>query len=275
MSGTLDGKVALVTGAGSGIGQAVVARFAAEGAHVVATDIDGDAAEATAACIRAEGGAAEAAAADVTRAADVDDLAQDTVRRHGSLDVVVNAAGILAFGTLAETDDQTWAQVVGVNPTGTFNVCRAAVRAMGSSGGSIVNVSSTTGAFGVGSALGAYVTSKAGVVMLTKALAVDHAGAGIRANVIAPGPTATAMLTGVMNDTQLQAFGESLPMGRLGAPSELAAAALFLASDDASFVTGAVLAVDGGQTAQVGTTPEGSLMGALGRTVVHTRSGGP
>lgn len=256
MSATLDGKVALVTGAGSGIGQAVAARFAAEGARVVASDIDAGAAEATAASIRAGGGAAEATAVDVTRAGDVDELAQDTVRRHGSLDVVVNAAGVLAYGTIAETDDETWAHVVGVNLTGTFNVCRAAVRVMRSEGGSIVNTSSTTGAFGVGSASGAYVTSKAGVVMLTKSLAVDHAGEGIRANVIAPGPTATAMLKGVMDDAQLQAFGHSLPIGRLGAPSELAAAALFLASDDASFVTGAVLAVDGGQTAQVGTTPK-------------------
>jgi meso-butanediol dehydrogenase / (S,S)-butanediol dehydrogenase / diacetyl reductase len=125
-----------------------------------------------------------------------------------------------------------------------------------SGGGSIVNVSSTTGALAVGAGIAAYVASKGGIVMLTKAIAVDHARDGIRANVIAPGPTATPMLQGVMEEAQLTAFGQSLPVGRLGEPSELAATALFLASDEASFVTGALFPVDGGQTAQVGPTPK-------------------
>lgn len=257
MSGVLERKVALVTGAGSGIGRAVAVRFASEGAAVVAADVDGAAAEATAAAITDGGQVAEGAALDVTRVADVDALVQDVVRRLGRLNIVMNAAGVLAFGSVAETDDQTWGRVLSVNLTGTFHVCRAAIPAMGvSGGGSIVNVSSTTGALGVGAELAAYVASKGGVVMLTKAIAVDHARDGIRANVIAPGPTATAMLRGVLDEAQLTAFGQSLPVGRLAEPSELAATALFLASDDASFVTGALVPVDGGQTAQVGPTPK-------------------
>jgi len=257
MSGVLERKVALVTGAGSGIGRAAAVRFASEGAAVVAADVDGAAAEATAAAITDGGQVAEGAALDVTRVADVDALVQDVVRRLGRLNIVMNAAGVLAFGSVVDTDDQTWGRVLSVNLTGTFHVCRAAIRAMGASGGgSIVNVSSTTGALGVGAELAAYVASKGGVVMLTKAIAVDHARDGIRANVIAPGPTATAMLRGVLDEAQLTAFGQSLPVGRLAEPSELAATALFLASDDASFVTGALVPVDGGQTAQVGPTPK-------------------
>jgi 3-oxoacyl-[acyl-carrier protein] reductase len=257
MSGVLGRKVALVTGAGSGIGQAVAMRFAAEGATVIAAGRNIESVEATAAAIRSRRQGIEGVALDVTRAGDVDALVQGIVRRHGGLDIVVNAAGVLAFGTVAETDDQTWARVLGVNLTGTFHMCRAAVRAMrASGGGSIVNVSSTTGALGVGAGIAAYVASKGGIVMLTKAIAVDHARDGIRANVIAPGPTATPMLQGVMEEAQLTAFGQSLPVGRLGEPSELAATALFLASDEASFVTGALFPVDGGQTAQVGPTPK-------------------
>ena len=247
----LSGKVALVTGAGSGIGEAAARRFAEEGATVVAADVSDHVAE--------PGGSShlQRVRLDVTAVGEVDALVAEIVSRHGRLDVVMNAAGILAFGSVGETNDETWARVLNVNLTGTFNVCRAAIRAMRvSGGGSIVNVSSTTGGFDVGSEIAAYVVSKGGVVMLTKAIAVDHARDGIRANVIAPGPTGTAMLRSVMDEAQLAGFGSSLPLGRLGEPSELAGAALFLASDDASFVTGALLAVDGGQTAQIGPTPK-------------------
>jgi NAD(P)-dependent dehydrogenase (short-subunit alcohol dehydrogenase family) len=169
----------------------------------------------------------------------------------------MNAAGILAFGAVGDTDDETWNRVLAVNLTGTFNCCRAAIRAMRrGGGGAIVNVSSTTGGFDVGRETAAYVTSKGAIVMLTKSIAVDHAADGIRANAIAPGPTATPMLRGVMSQAQLDAFGASIPAGRVGQPHELAAAALFLASDEASFVTGALVAVDGGQTSLVGPTPK-------------------
>lgn len=257
MSGRIAGKVALVTGGGSGIGRAVAERFAAEGATVVAADIAPGAAAETGELIAAEGGSATGVELDVTSPGAVDSLVARIVADHGHLDVLMNAAGILASGPVGDTPDEVWARVIAVNLTGTFNCCRAAIRVMRvGAGGSIINVSSTTGAFDVGKEIAAYVTSKGGVVMLTRSIAVDHAVDGIRANVIAPGPMATPMLSAVMSEAQMRAFGESLPLGRLGNPSELAAAALFLASDDASFVTGSLLAVDGGQTSLIGSTPK-------------------
>lgn len=254
MGDRISGKIALVTGAGSGIGRAVAERFASEGAIVICSDVSASGAAEAAAAI---GGRARATALDVSDPQAVDRLVDSIVRDEGRLEILMNAAGVLAFGSVGGTDDATWARVLAVNLTGTFNTCRAAVRAMRlTGGGAIVNISSSTGGFDVGSQIAAYVASKAGVVMLTKSIAVDHARDGIRANVIAPGPVATPMLEGVMDQAQMRAFGESLPIGRLGRPSELAAAALFLASDDASFVTGSLLAVDGGQTAQIGPTPK-------------------
>jgi NAD(P)-dependent dehydrogenase (short-subunit alcohol dehydrogenase family) len=257
MSGRIEGKIALVTGGGSGIGRAVAERFAAEGATVIAADITAGSGAETAALIVAEGGSARGVELDVTRPADVDALVARIVVDHGRLDILMNAAGVLDSGSVGDTSDEVWARVLAVNLTGAFVCCRAAIRAMRrSGGGSIVNVSSSTGAFDVGKEVAAYVASKAGVVMLTKSIAVDHAPDGIRANVIAPGPMATPMLSAVMTGAQMRAFGESLPAGRLGNPSELAAAALFLASDDASFVTGSLLAVDGGPTSLIGQTPK-------------------
>ena len=220
MGDRISGKIALVTGAGSGIGRAVAERFAAEGAIVVCCDVSAPAASEVAVAI---GGRARGVTLDVRDAIAVDAVVDSIVRDEGRLDILMNAAGVLAFGSVATTDDATWQRVIGVNLTGTFTTCRAAVRAMRlTGGGAIVNISSSTGGFDVGSEIAAYVASKAGVVMLTKSIAVDHARDGIRANVIAPGPVDTPMLGGVMDHAQMQAFGESLPIGRLGRASTLA-----------------------------------------------------
>jgi NAD(P)-dependent dehydrogenase (short-subunit alcohol dehydrogenase family) len=253
--GRLAGKVAIVTGGGSGIGRAVAKRFAAEGAAVAVADIAAGNAEAVAAEILADGGRAFAIGVDVSDPRQVQALVDRAVRELGGLDVLMTAAGVLGFGSVVETEPDEWSRVIGVNLTGTYLCARSAIpRMVERGGGSIVTVSSSTGAHDAAPGTAAYVASKGGVAMLTKAISVDHAKQGVRANAIAPGPTDTPMLGGVMTPQELRAFGEAMPIGRLAQPEELAAAVLFLASDEASYVTGAVFAVDGGQTAKVGMT---------------------
>ena len=253
--GRLAGKVAIVTGGGSGIGRAVARRFAAEGAAVAVADVDGESAKAVAAEIEASGGRAFGIEVDVTDGERVRAMVDRAVSEFGGVDVLMTAAGVLGFGSVVETEPEVWNRVIGVNLTGTYLCARAAIpRMVERGGGSIVTVSSSTGAHDAAPGTAAYIASKGGVAMLTKAISVDHARQGIRANAIAPGPTDTPMLGSVMTAEELRAFGEAMPIGRLARPEELAAAALFLASDEASYVTGAVFAVDGGQTAKVGMT---------------------
>jgi NAD(P)-dependent dehydrogenase (short-subunit alcohol dehydrogenase family) len=253
--GRLAGKVAIVTGGGSGIGRAVARRFAAEGAAVAVADIAVDAAKAVAAEIQADGGSAFGMGVDVRDAEQVEALVDRAVLELGGVDVLMTAAGVLGFGSVVETEPDAWDRVIGVNLTGTYLCTRAVIpRMVERGGGSIITVSSSTGAHDAAPGTAAYIASKGGVAMLTKAISVDHARQGIRANAIAPGPTDTPMLASVMTPEELRAFGEAMPIGRLARPEELAAAALFLASDEASYVTGAIFAVDGGQTAKVGMT---------------------
>lgn len=248
----LAGKIALITGAGSGIGRATAELFAQEGAGVAVADYDEAAAQATCAAICAAGGRAIAIRVDVAQPEQVDAMIAATVQAFGGLDILFNNAAVLIFGSVLDTTWADWQRVMSVNLNGVFLCCKAALphlRARG--GGSIINMSSSTGAHdGNGNAI-AYVTSKGGVTLLTRCLAIDHAADHIRVNAIAPGPTDTPMLRRNMTPEEIDAFAKTFPAQRLGQPQEIAAAALFLASDEASFVTGSILAVDGGQTAQV------------------------
>lgn len=248
----LQNHIALVTGAASGIGQAVAVRFAAEGAAVMAADTDDKNGRETVERIRAAGGRAEFFHLDVSSADQVRRAVQQTIDSLGGLHILFNGAGILAYGTAVETSEEIWNRIMAVNLTGTFLCSQACLPHMIAQGkGSVINVASTTGAHDACAHAVAYVSSKGGVTLLTRAMAVDHARQGVRVNAICPGPTDTPMLRNALTPEQLEAFAKTFPMGRLGRPEELAGAAVFLASDDASFVTGALLYVDGGQTAEV------------------------
>jgi NAD(P)-dependent dehydrogenase (short-subunit alcohol dehydrogenase family) len=248
----LAGKTALITGGGSGIGRATAELFGREGASVAVADYDEAAAQATCAAICAGGGRAIAIAADVAQPEQVEAMIAATVQAFGGLDILFNNAAVLIFGSVLDTSFGEWQRVISVNLNGVFLCCKAAIPHMRErGGGSIINMSSSTGAHDGNGNAAAYVTSKGGVTLLTRCLAIDHAADHIRVNAIAPGPTDTPMLRRNMSQEEIDAFAKTFPAQRLGQPHEIAAAALFLASDEASFVTGSILAVDGGQTAQV------------------------
>jgi NAD(P)-dependent dehydrogenase (short-subunit alcohol dehydrogenase family) len=246
--GRLEGKVAVVTGAGSGIGAATARLFAAEGAKVVCADVSGRQ-EATAASI---GGAARAVHVDVSVGADVVRMIETAEQHWGRLDVLFNNAG---FGgpilPLTEQSEESFDNVVAVNLKGVFLGMKHGIAAMlRCGGGSVVNTASAAGLVGwKGHA--AYSAAKGGVVQMTKTAALDYAEAGIRVNAICPGMTWTGLVAAaaIHPVPPPDASVPPQPMGRWGLPSELAAAALFLASDEASFITGAVIPVDGGYVA--------------------------
>jgi NAD(P)-dependent dehydrogenase (short-subunit alcohol dehydrogenase family) len=248
----LKEKVALITGGASGIARATAELFAREGAAIVVADSAGDAGHATAAGIQKAGGRAAFTQIDVSDSTQVAGMVSLAIETYGRIDVLFNGAGILAYGSVVETDEKTWNRLIAINLTGTFLCCKAVVPHMiRQGGGSIINVASTTGAHDACARAVAYVSSKGGVTLLTRAMAIDHARQGIRVNALCPGPTDTPMLRGAKTPEQLEAFANSYPMGRLARPEELANAALFLASDEASFVTGSAMYVDGGQTAEI------------------------
>ncbi|WP_213308451.1 SDR family NAD(P)-dependent oxidoreductase [Paraburkholderia sacchari] len=240
----LAGKVALVTGAGQGIGRSIARLFAEEGATVVAIDLDLEAAQTTLSTAPAAQQCV-ARKVDVSSSAAVQALFAETVERHGRVDIVVNNAGVGAVDTLAETPDENWAKVIAVNLTGAFYLCREAARSMKAAGnrGAIVNVSSTSALNGEGPAH--YCASKAGVMGLTRSIARELAPAGIRVNTVVPGPTNTPMMQGIPEEWS-DAIVKSVPLGRMGSPDEVARVALFLASDDSAFITGQNVAVNGG-----------------------------
>ena len=239
----LVNKVAFVTGAGQGMGRAMVRRFAEEGAVVVAADINLDAARASIEGLA--GGSALALACNVADGATVAAAMATVVERFGRLDVLVNNAGVGSVDAFLDTPDEHWQRVIGVNLTGVFLCSREAARLMHQSGqgGVIVNLSSTAALSGEGPSH--YCASKAGVMGLTRSLARELAASQIRVNTIVPGPTNTPMMAGIPDDW-MQSMVKAIPLGRMCEPSEIAAVAAFLASDDASFITGQNIAVNGG-----------------------------
>lgn len=248
----LEGKVAIVTGGGSGIGRATAVLFAREGAKVVVSDYQANTGQETLQAIKDVAGEAIFVEVDVSNSAQVQHMVQTALDAYGGIDILFNNAGVLLFGTILDTGEEAWNWLMSINLTGTFLVSKAVLPHMiERGGGSIINMTSSTGAHDAAGNAVAYVASKGGVALLTRAMAIDHAKDNVRVNAIAPGPTDTPMLRDNLSLEDLETFAATFPMKRLGQPEELAYATLFLASDEASFVTGAILAVDGGQTAQV------------------------
>ena len=246
----LHGKVAVVTGGNAGIGEAIAKAFASEGALVVITGRRQGELERVVNDIVKQQGRACAVAGSVTDESHVQETVRQTVQQFGQLDILVNNAGLGSFGKrLHEIDDATWAQVLGVNLTGVFRMTRAVLPQMLKQGkGSIVNISSIASLVGLPS-LPAYAASKGALDALTRALAVDYAKEGIRCNVVNPGLIDTPMAAPLMsNPEQLDPILSHYPIRRAGKPEEVANMVLYLASDEAAWVTGGTFSIDGGMT---------------------------
>jgi glucose 1-dehydrogenase len=251
MVGRVAGKVALIAGAGGGIGGAGVEALAREGAAVFCTDSDGAAAEATAGRIRIAGARAAASALDVRDRVAVDAAVAAVVREFGRLDIVLESAGIAHRLDFLDVDAETWDRIIAVNLTGMFHVGQAAARQMvkQGGGGTIINVTSQLAEV-ARPERAAYVASKGGARSLTHAMAVDLAAHDIRVNAIAPGPTLTGLTRANYTDPEARRATEAvIPLGRLGQPDDLVGAVLFLASDESRWVTGSTVTVDGGYLA--------------------------
>ena len=243
----LEGKVALITGAGSGIGQAIALRFAGEGADIAVNDIDPTSAENTAGAVRKTGRRAIAVQADVAAENQVNAMVEKTIQELGGVHILVNNAGLSSGGPAIEESLADWDRLVAIVLRGTYLCSRRVARWMvNHGGGKIVNISSNAGLKG-GPNMSAYSASKAGVISLTRTLALEWAGNNIRVNCIAPGLINTPMTqnTLVKRFTPEQLLGR-VPLGRMAEPDEVAKPALFFASDDSSYVTGVTLSVDGG-----------------------------
>lgn len=243
----LAGKVVIVTGAGKGIGRAIAQRFGSAGSKVVVNDIEGADADATAATITDAGGSALAAPADVSDSGQVHAMFDATLEAFGTVDVLVNNAGLVSpMLHFFEADEAWWRRIIDVNLTGHFLCCHRGARIMAKAGGgSIINMSSG-GATRAHRAFTAYDASKGGIEALTRAMALDLGPYGIRVNALMPGSIDTSGL----DERARRHRGENIPAGRIGDPYDMTGPALFLASDESSYVTGDVLRVDGGMLAQ-------------------------
>jgi NAD(P)-dependent dehydrogenase (short-subunit alcohol dehydrogenase family) len=256
MAGRLEDKVVVITGAGSGIGREAAVLFSEEGARVCAADVDAANGEETASACRE----AFFQAVDVTDAASVRQMYEAAVERYGGVDVLYNNAGVMPAGdeSVVDTDETVWEHVLRVNATGIFLCCKHGIpHLLARGGGSVINVASFVALMGAASSQVAYTASKGAVLSMTRELAVEFARSGVRVNALCPGPVETPLLMRLFADDQA-AFERRrvhLPMGRLAKPREVAQGALFLASDESSYVIGATFLVDGGITAAY-VTPE-------------------
>jgi NAD(P)-dependent dehydrogenase (short-subunit alcohol dehydrogenase family) len=254
-AGKLQGKVALITGAASGIGEAMARLFAREGASVVVADVDAAGGRRVVEEIRAAGGQAFFQQVDVSRASEVEAAINACIGQYGRLDVLCNNAGIGVAAVCHETSEADWDRTMAVDLKGVFLGCKYAIPHMLRQGGGVIcNTSSVAGQVGVLNRA-AYCAAKAGVVGLTKSIAVDYADKGIRCNALLPGTVDSPWIAKIVAqqpdpETQRKLMEARQPIGRMGRPEEIAAAALYLCSDDAAFVTGTGLVIDGGLTAR-------------------------
>ena len=254
MSGRLAGKVALITGAGMGMGRETAALFAEEGARIVAADIDAEAAKGTVARVANAGGQAVAVTGDVAVEADVQRMVEEGVRRFGALHVLHNNAGVLwkdKDRSVLETDSAQWDRVMGINLKSVFWVTKHGIpHLQKAGGGSIILVGSVSALAGFTRAQDAYTAAKGALISLNKSLAIQFAKDQIRSNIIHPGIVETPLQAPYLTPELRTEFNTGIPLGRIGQPRDIAHAALFLASDESSFMTGAEMVIDGGFMAQ-------------------------
>ncbi len=247
MHESLNEKVVIVTGAGHGIGRAIAERFAACGSLVTVNDVDSGRVDEVVDAITAAGGVARAGVADVSDAAAVNEMIDGVTAAHGRIDVLVNNAGLVSpMLHFLEADEAWWRRIVDVNLTGHFLVSHPVARIMAKAGGGVIINMSSGGATRAHRAFTAYDATKGGIEALTRAMALDLGPYGIRVNALVPGSIDTMGLS----DEQRVLRGENVPLGRIGVPYDMTGAALFLASDDAAYITGDVIRVDGGMLAQ-------------------------
>jgi NAD(P)-dependent dehydrogenase (short-subunit alcohol dehydrogenase family) len=262
--GRFAGKTALVTGAAQGIGRAIAERFSREGANTVLLDIDGDLVARVAAELIAGGGVAEAVGGDIARRDDVRAAVQRCLERFGRLDILAANAGIADAQPFAAIEEASWRRIIDVNLTGTFFCLQEAARVMIPAGGGAMVATASTNAFWVESNMAAYNASKGGIVALVKSAAFDLGPFGIRANAVAPGMIRTRANFITEDPVAGPKYLEGVPLGRFAEPSEMAAVVAFLASDDASYVSGELLVADGGTTIGVRLDlPEERLPGSV------------